>query len=79
MNLREDRANKGLQRKFVVSKIGISSKHLNDIEAGRVTLTEKFAVKLSQFYGVDINLILEMYKEGRNAECRDSEKTETTS
>jgi len=79
MTLKEFRANKGLQRKFVVTKVGISGKHLNDIEAGRVNLTDKFAVKLSKFYKVDISTIQTMYKEGRNEECRDIKKTSATS
>nr|WP_025775187.1 helix-turn-helix transcriptional regulator [Clostridium botulinum] len=66
MNLRQFRNSKGLQRKFVVSRIDISGKHLNDIEAGRVNLTDKMASKLAIFYKLDIKKIKEMYEEGKN-------------
>lgn len=66
MNLRQLRNSRGLQRKFVVSKLGISGKHLNDIEAGRVNLTNKVAAKLSKFYDIDVEKIKKMYKEGKN-------------
>lgn len=66
MDLRQLRNSRGLQRKFVVSKINISGKHLNDIEAGRVNLTDKVAAKLSNFYGVNVKEIKKMYKEGKD-------------
>jgi transcriptional regulator with XRE-family HTH domain len=66
MNLRELRASRGLQRKFIVARIGISGKHLNDIEAARVRLTDKVAEKLANFYGIDIDEIKRMYEEGKN-------------
>lgn len=66
MNLRQLRNSRGLQRKFVVSKLNISGKHLNDIEAGRVNLTDKVAAKLSNFYGVNVKEIKKMYKEGKD-------------
>jgi len=66
MNLKIFRDNKGFQRKYVVSNIGISGKHLNDIEAGRVNLTDKCATKLSEFYGVDVGDIKNMYEEGKD-------------
>ena len=68
MNLKEFRANKGFQRKFVVAGVGICGKHLNDIEAGRVNLTDNVATKLSELYSVDVNTIKTMYKEGKNEE-----------
>lgn len=74
MNLKELRASRGYQRKFVVSKIGISSKHLNDIEAGRVNLTEKVAKKLADFYEADLEDIKIMYKESTYEEKGCSEK-----
>jgi transcriptional regulator with XRE-family HTH domain len=82
LNLRELRASRGFQRRFVVSHIGISSKHLNDIEAGRVNLTEKCAKRLSEFYSIDINTIKSMYLEGKednNGTKRDFKKTVQTS
>ncbi len=66
MNLRQFRNSKGLQRKFVVEHIDISGKHLNDIEAGRVNLTDKIALKLANFYKINIKKIKEMYEEGKN-------------
>lgn len=65
MDLKELRAHKGYQRKFVVEKICISSKHLNDIEAGRVNLTDRVANKLSIFYDLDVDEIKSMYMEGK--------------
>ena len=79
MTLKEFRDNRGFQRKFVVASVGISGKHLNDIEAGRVNLTDKYAIKLSKFYCVDINNIKKMYKEGKHGECRDIKETSSTS
>lgn len=75
MNLKKFRDNEGFQRKYVVSKIGISGKHLNDIEAGRVNLTDKYATRLSEFYGVDINVIKNMYEEGKDETIRGFKKT----
>ncbi|HDK7218088.1 TPA: helix-turn-helix transcriptional regulator [Clostridium botulinum] len=66
MNLRQYRNSRGLQRKFVVSNIQISGKHLNDIEGGRVNLTDKIALKLSNFYCISVKKIREMYEEGKN-------------
>ncbi|ABS33223.1 helix-turn-helix transcriptional regulator [Clostridium botulinum] len=66
MDLRQFRNNRGLQRKFVASKIKISGKHLNDIEAGRVNLTDKVALRFSHLYSVNIQKIKQMYKEGKN-------------
>lgn len=66
MDLKQFRAKKGFQRKFVVAGIGISSRHLNDVEAGRVNLTDKVAVKFSVFYGVEVSTIKIMYLEGKN-------------
>lgn len=79
MNLREYRKAQGLQRKFVAIKVGICGKHLNDIEAGRVNLTDKVALKLSEVYGVDLSKIKHMYREGKNEEHRDYKKTAGTS
>lgn len=70
MNLRKFRNSKGLQRKFVASKLKISCKHLNDIEAGRVNLTDNVALRFSNFYGINIEKIREMYKEGKNDQIR---------
>ncbi|QXE20426.1 helix-turn-helix domain-containing protein [Clostridium sp. 001] len=66
MDLKELRSDRGFQRKFVATKIGISGKHLNDIEAGRVNLTTSVATKFSNFYGIDVTAIKEMYEEGKN-------------
>ena len=74
MNLKEFRDGRGSRRKFVADRVGIDGSHLNAVEGGRVNLSEKLAVKLSQFYDVDINIIKTMYKEGKNEECRDIEK-----
>lgn len=79
MNLKEFRDFKGFQRKFAVAGVGISSKHLNDIEAGRVNLTDNCATKLSEFYDVDISSIKNMYMEGKNETSTDTKKTITTS
>ncbi|MBS6502898.1 MAG: helix-turn-helix transcriptional regulator [Clostridium sp.] len=68
MNLRELRKSKGIQRQYASEKIGICGKHLNDIEGGRVNLTDKVAKKFSELYQLDIKNIFEMYKEGRNNE-----------
>lgn len=75
MNLKELRANKGFQRKFVVAKVGISGKHLNDIEAGRVNLTDKVAARLSEIYGINVSNIKEMYQEGKDEKLGDYKKT----
>jgi DNA-binding XRE family transcriptional regulator len=79
MNLKTLRETKGFQRKFAVSKIGISGKHLNDIEAGRVNLTDNCAEKISQFYGVNIDDIKNMYEEGKNETSGGCKKTSPTS
>lgn len=68
MNLREFRENKGLQRKFVMKQVGISGTHLNDIEAGRVPLTDNFTCKLSKFYGIGKKKLISMYEEGKKIE-----------
>lgn len=68
MGLRELRNKKGLQRKFVAARIGICGKHLNDIEAGKVNLTEEIAKKLADVYTEDVGIIKSMYMEGRNEE-----------
>jgi transcriptional regulator with XRE-family HTH domain len=75
MDLREFRKAQGLQRKFVAIKVGICGKHLNDIEAGRVNLTDKVAFKLSEVYGADLSEIKHMYQEGKNGKHRDYKKT----
>lgn len=62
-SLRKFRYDKGFQRQFVASKIGICGKHLNDIESGKVNLTNNVASKLSKFYGVETNYIKTMYME----------------
>ncbi|MGL5150925.1 MAG: helix-turn-helix domain-containing protein [Clostridium sp.] len=68
MNLREYRNNQGFQRKFVVDKTGISSKHLNDVEAGKVNLTDNIATRLSKFYKLDKIKIVEMWVESKNGQ-----------
>jgi len=68
MNLRQLREGRGYQRKFVAKKIGICGKHLNDIEAGKVNLTEKVAVKFSEVYDIELNKIKNMYEEGKDSE-----------
>lgn len=78
MNLKELRTSKGIQRKFIASQIGICGKHLNDIEAGRVNLTEKVANRLALFYGLDISDIRRMYEEGKNGEQRGFKKAKRT-
>ncbi|MDP4179062.1 MAG: helix-turn-helix transcriptional regulator [Bacillota bacterium] len=65
MNLRELRRKNGYQRKFVAEKVNICGKHLNDIEAARVNLTEKVANKLSIFYNIELDKIKNMYLEGK--------------
>lgn len=79
MNLRQLRGSRGYQRKFVIDHIKISGKHLNDVEAGRVNLTDKVANKLANFYGLDVDIIKRMYKEGKNEEQRDSKKAKKIS
>lgn len=66
MNLRVYRNAKGLQRKFVAEKIGICGKHLNDIEIGKVNLTDNVAKKLADVYSEDVKKIKNMYLEGKN-------------
>lgn len=66
MTLRQLRNKRGLRRKFVASNLNICGKHLNDIEAGRVNLTENLAGKFSDFYGIDVGKIKEMYEEGKS-------------
>lgn len=66
MNLRELRNKRGLRRNYVAEIVGICGKHLNDIEGGRVNLTQKVAEKLSELYQLDIGKVFEMYKEGQN-------------
>lgn len=66
--LRELRYKRGLQRKFVAEKIGICGKHLNDIEIGKVNLTDDVAKKLADVYAEDVENIKYMYKEGKNEE-----------
>lgn len=65
MNLKEYRMKTGLRRAFVADTVGICGKHLNDIEGGRVNLTQKVAKKLSELYKLDIEKIFEMYEEGK--------------
>lgn len=80
MNLADLRKNRGLQRKFVVEKIGISSRHLNSVEAGDRNLTDGVATKLSRFYKLPKKTIFEMYREGKNYEkFRDSKKAKGNS
>lgn len=74
MNLREFRYSKGLQRQYVSSQIDISGKHLNDIEIGKVNLTDKIASKLSTLYNVEISTIKSMYEEGKNEKKRNTKK-----
>lgn len=77
--LRELRYKRGLQRKFVAEKIGICGKHLNDIEIGKVNLTDDVAKKLADVYAEDVENIKYMYKEGKNEEKWNSKQTSTTS
>lgn len=65
MDLRQFRNNRGLQRKFVASKIKISGKHLNDIEAGRVNLTDKVALRFSHLYSVNIQKLSKCIRRGK--------------
>ena len=64
MNLRNLRNERGLRRSFVANMVGICGKHLNDIERGRVNLTQKVA----DVYQLDIEEIFKLYKEGQNYE-----------
>lgn len=66
MTLRELRNKRGLRRKYVAEMSGICGKHLNDIEGGRVNLTQKVAEKLSDVYQLEIEAIFNMYEEGKN-------------
>lgn len=66
MNLRSLRNERGLRRNFVANRVGICGKHLNDIEGGRVNLTQKVAGKLAEVYQLDIEKIFKLYKEGEN-------------
>lgn len=65
LDLREFRKGKGYQRQFIATNVGICGKHLNDVEAGRVNLTKKVALKLSEVYKVNISKVIDMYMEGR--------------
>lgn len=66
MGLRELRYKFGYQRKFIAEKVGITGKHLNDIEIARVNLTDDVAKKLSEVYGTDVDMIKKIYEEGKN-------------
>lgn len=80
MNLREFRClHKGQQRQYVANQIGICGKHLNDIEAGRVNLTDKLAVKLSELYGIGVDEVKSMYEEGKDGKYRGSRKAGSNS
>ena len=68
MDLRNLRNKRGLRRNFVADKVGICGKHLNDIERGRVNLTQKVAERLAELYQLDIEEIFQMYKEGQSYE-----------
>lgn len=68
MNLRTLRSERGLRRNFVANIVGICGKHLNDIEGGRVNLTQKVAGKLAEVYQLDIEEIFKLYEEGKNYE-----------
>ncbi len=79
MNLRELRNKRGLRRNFVADTVGICGKHLNDIEGGRVNLTQKVAQKLSSLYHLEVEKIFEMYKEGQSYEqYKSSRRTKRT-
>ena len=45
---------------------GICGKHLNDLDGGRVNLTQRVAEKLSDVYQLEIKAIFKMYEEGKN-------------
>jgi len=77
--LRKLRNDKGFQRKFVAGQIGICGKHLNDIEIGKVNLTDNVAKKFSDFYEIKVEEIKNMYLEGKDETSRDFKKTSTTS
>ena len=79
MNLRKYRYEHGFTRKFISSKVEISGKHLNDIEAGKVNLTENIAKKLSEVYGIDLDNIKQMYREGENGQQKDKGTATTAS
>lgn len=79
MNLRKYRYEHGFTRKFISSKVEISGKHLNDIEAGKVNLTESIAKKLSEAYGVDLDDIKQMYREGESGQQKDKRAAATAS
>lgn len=65
-NLRAFRYDKGLQRKYVAEKIGISGRHLNDIEVGKVNLTDNVAIKMAEVYGVSLEIIKYLYQGEKN-------------
>ena len=65
-DLRKYRYSKGYQRKFVAKACEITGDHLNDIEGGRVNLTNTVAIKLARVYGVDVDTIKGIYKESKN-------------
>lgn len=64
-NLRKYRDKCGFQRRFISESIGITGKHLNDVEAGRVNLTNNVAGKLADVYGLNVDIIKKMYKAGK--------------
>lgn len=70
MNLGQLRNSRGIQRQFAALHLEICGKHLNDIEAGRVNLTDKMALKFSNFYNIDVKKIKEMYREGKYDQFR---------
>jgi DNA-binding XRE family transcriptional regulator len=83
LNLREFRKSKGYQRKFIAESVGICGKHLNDVEAGKVSLTDKVCKKLSTTYCISMKKVREMYREGLHGkiikELGNTQKTIKTS
>lgn len=77
-SLRKLRYNAGLQRKFVAQKVGITGKHLNDIEAGKVNLTDNVAKRLANVYNIDVETIKKIYMEGKRENDKSRFITETT-
>lgn len=61
--IKSARKNKCLTQDEVANKVGISRSYLSDLENGRYIPSSKRLILLTNFLNIDINFILEKYKE----------------
>ncbi len=66
--LKKARKNKRLTLKQVSQKTGISISFLSDIERGKTNPSQKTFKKLTDFYGIDIQLTLDLDMDSRTLE-----------